>query len=268
MDMLKVAGIAKDKGGLFIVKFSNREKLRVSEDQLVKYRLLKGMELTEEELAELKRSSTYDLGLQEAYRYVSYQLRTEKEMRRFLKDKEIPNDDIGKILQHLKELHLMDDLVFAESFVRTQMRLSDKGPRNLKQQLLQKGITEELIQQALTLYDKKEQAEVACKTAAKALKKIHGKSFKETQQKIRQTLMQKGFDSETIDNAIADLGVEKEAEAEAEALAKEGDKLWRRHQRKPLRERKQKVKQSLYQKGFELATIQIYLENKEIEDDE
>lgn len=268
MDRITVTGIAKDKGGLFVVKFSNQERLRVSEDQLVKYRLLKGLELTETELEELKKSSTYDLGLQEAYRYVSYQLRTEKELRRFLKDKEIPPEDVRRILQHLKELHLMDDLVFAESYVRTQLRLSDKGPRNLKQQLLQKGVSEDLIQQALGLYSQEDQQEVALKTAMKAQKKIHGKSFKETQQKIRQTLLQKGFDGEVIDAAFAELRIEKEADSEAAALAKEGDKLWRRHQRKPPRERRQKVKQSLYQKGFDLDAIQIYIENKETEDDE
>lgn len=265
--MITVTGIAKAKGGLFQVKFSNQEKLVVSEDQLVRHRLLKGMELTEAEFEEIKKSTRYDLGLQEAYRYISYQLRSEKEVRQFLRDKEIPYEDSNKIIKQLKELRLVDDLVFAESYVRTQMRLSDKGPRNLKQQLNKKGINEETVLAALELYGKEVQGEVALRTAEKALRKIHGKSFKETQQKIRQTLMQKGFESDSIDWVMGELALEKKAEIENAALTREGDKIWRRHQRKPLRERKQKVKQSLYQKGFDLDTIQQYIEIKEAEDE-
>lgn len=266
--MITVNGIAKAKGGLYQVKFSNQEKLVVSEDQLVRHRLLKGMTLEEDEFAEIKKSTCYDLGLQEAYRYISYQLRSEKEVGQFLKDKEIPYEASQKIINQLKELHLVDDLVFAESYVRTQMRLSDKGPRNLKQQLNKKGIAEEITLTALSLYQDEDQGAVALRTAEKALRKIHGKSFKETQQKIRQTLMQKGFEQTTIDWVMGELSLEKETAAETEALTREGDKVWRRHQRKPLRERKQKVKQSLYQKGFDLDAIQQYLEIKEVEDEE
>ena len=57
----------------------------VSEDVLVKFRLLKGKEVDESLLAEIKKASAYDIGLQQALNYLSYQLRTEKEIVTYLK---------------------------------------------------------------------------------------------------------------------------------------------------------------------------------------
>ncbi len=62
--------------------------------------------------------------------YLSYQLRSEKEIRTYLKEKEILQEDRNKIVARLKELDLVDDLVYGESYVRTNIRLSDKGPKN------------------------------------------------------------------------------------------------------------------------------------------
>lgn len=260
--MLTITQLTKEKN-LFKVTFSNHETLLVSEDQLVRYRLLKGTEISEEELKELKDNSRFDLGLQESYRYISYQLRSEKEVDTFLKDHELPLADRKKVIERLKELNLVNDKIYAESYVRTQMRLSGKGPGAIRQQLLQKGIKGATSENALALYTEKEQLAVARHTGAKALRRIHGKSFKETGQKLRQTLMQKGFSKEISDGVVNELLQEKDGEVEMEALTKAGDKLWRRHQGKPLAQRQQKIKQNLYQKGFALDLIQQYLDSKE-----
>lgn len=53
--MITIVRISKGKGNFYKVEFSNGEALRVSEDLLVRYRLLKGMELSEEEFQKVKR---------------------------------------------------------------------------------------------------------------------------------------------------------------------------------------------------------------------
>lgn len=264
--MLTITHLTKEKN-LFKVTFSNHETLLVSEDQLVRYRLLKGTEISEEELKQLKESSRFDLGLQESYRYISYQLRSEKEVDTFLKDHELPVADRKKVIARLKELNLVNDQIYAESYVRTQIRLSGKGPGAISRQLLQKGIKGPTAENALALYIEEEQLTVALHTGEKALRRIHGKSFKETGQKLRQTLMQKGFSKEISDQVLNELVQAKDSEAENEALIKAADKLWRRHQGKPLAQRQQKIKQNLYQKGFELDMIQQYLDSKEEADE-
>ena len=73
------------KNNFYTVTFETGEKMKVSEDLLVRYRLLKGTEITPEVFEELKSSAGFDMGLQMAYNYISYQLRSEKEMDQYLK---------------------------------------------------------------------------------------------------------------------------------------------------------------------------------------
>ena len=133
--MTTITRISKDKGEFYLLWLSSGEKLRVSEDILVRQRLLKGQELSDTLIEEIKKASSYDVGLQMAMNYLSYQLRSKKEIFTYLKEKEIVPEDRVKIVQRLEELRLLDDAIFSESYVRTAMRTSDKGPRNVAQQL-------------------------------------------------------------------------------------------------------------------------------------
>lgn len=265
--MLTVVKISQGRDPYYQVEFSNGDKLRLSEDTVVRHRLLKGQELDEKTLDEVKQESKEDLGFQLALNYLSYQLRTEKEIRTYLKDKEIEGSDRQKIVARLKEMNLVNDLVYGESYVRTQMRLGDKGPRVLQQKLKQKGLKDEDIQQALYLYEAEEQFQVALHTAQKALRKFHHSSQREVQQKIQQLLMTKGFNSDTSKNVLAEIDFSDIQEQESDALTLQGDKLWRKNQRFEPAKRKQKVKQSLYQKGFQFDQIDAFIRGKEAEDE-
>lgn len=263
--MLTVTKISKGKGPFYRVDLSEGEALQVSEDVLVRYRLLKGRELDEETIQEIKKSSGADFGFQLAMNYLSYQLRSEKEIRTYLKEKEILQEDRNKIVARLKELDLVNDLVYGESYVRTNMRLSDKGPKKLAQQMQQKGLKPEIIEQAFAQYTVEDQVQNARQTAEKTFGKNHGKSQKELLRKIQQTLMTKGFSQEVIQQAMADLPQEVDQETEYDYLVKQGDKLWRRNSRFEPKKRNLKVKQSLYQKGFDLDMIQRFITEKEEE---
>lgn len=265
--MLTVVKVSQGRGPFYKVEFSNGEKLRLSEDTVVRHRLLKGQEVDEKLLTEIKQESKEDMGYQLALNYLSYQLRTEKEIRAYLKDNEIESADRQKIVARLKELKLLDDLVYGESYVRTQMRLGDKGPRVLQQKLKQKGLKENDIQQALYLYEADEQFQVAIHTAKKALRKFHHSSQREVQQKLQQLLMTKGFSNDISKSVLAEIDFSEIEEQETDALELQGEKLWRKNQRFEPAKRRQKVKQSLYQKGFQLDQIDAFIRGKEEEDE-
>ncbi|MEO1772785.1 regulatory protein [Enterococcus sp. 665A] len=266
--IITISKVNKGRNAFYEVELSNGEVLRVSEDTLITYRLLKDREITEAEITEIKKTSNEDAGFQLALNYLSYQMRTEKEIYSYLKEKEIDFSDRKKIVARLREMNLLDDTTFGESFVRTQMRLGDKGPRVIRQKLKEKGLNDQDIEISLGLYEEEIQYEIALRAAEKAMRKFHDKSVRETQQKLQQTLMTKGFSSDTIKLAIDGLDFEEVQEQEEDALEIQGDKLWRRNQRFDRAKRKQKVKQSLYQKGFTLDAIDVFIAKKEEEDDE
>ncbi len=170
--MNTIIRINKGKGPFYEVATSEGETLRVSEDLLVRFRLLKGKELSEEELKEIKKSAGFDLGLQQAMNYISYQLRSEMEVRTYLKDKEIEKQDRDLVVERLKELNLIDDKNYGESYIRTQVRMSDKGPVVISQQLRKKGLKNPVIQEVLPLYTEEMQFEVGYHTAEKAMRRF------------------------------------------------------------------------------------------------
>ena len=108
---------------------------------------------------------------------------------------------------------------------------------------------------------------MATKVAEKAWRKNQTKSYQENLQKIRTTLMQKGFGSEVIQLVLDELAFEKDEESEQNALMIEGNKLLRRHQRLERSKMIQKIKGQLYQKGFSLDQIQHFID-EEVKEDE
>ncbi|UUV99886.1 recombination regulator RecX [Vagococcus luciliae] len=258
-----IQSIKKEKTGYLLTTKSGL-KMTISEDSLVKHRLLKGSEVSEELLNQVKEEASFDIGYQKALNYLSYQLRSEQEIKDYLKKQEISYPQIVKIIDKLKELSLLNDQVFAESYVRTAIRTTDKGPQGVKEFLMKKGVDGGTIDEALGLFDHTHQLVLGKKLTEKMLRKYQQKSQKERTNKIRQQLFIKGFHGDVITQLIDELEFDEE-EDEYSLLVKQGDKLWRRHERLDSRKRNQKMKQSLYQKGFSFDDINRYIEEKEME---
>ncbi|MBO0477338.1 recombination regulator RecX [Vagococcus sp. DIV0080] len=265
MEIIK--SIRKLKNNQYTLTTESGKRISVSEDTLVRYRLLKGEEITSEALETIEKEAELDIGYQQALSYLNYQLRSEKEIKDHLKKKEISSEGIRYVINKLKEINLLDDLVFAESYVRTVMKTQDKGPQQIKQSLIKKGISEEHIEKSLEQFFFDDQEEAATKLAIKALRKYQAKSHKEQLQKVRQHLFTKGYSSDVINLVMSNLEVEKDEDDEWDTLVAQGDKLWRKHARLDRSKRNQKIKQSLFQKGFDFDVINRYIEEKEMADD-
>lgn len=266
--MDKIERISKEKRNQYQIWLASGRHFLVSEDVMVRYRLLKDMEIDEPLIVEVKKQSQLDHGYQQALNYLSYQLRSQKEIEDYLVGREIERPSIAEIVTRLENLHLIDDLVYGQSYVRTQMRTSDKGPRVIRQQLKKRGVKDDVIEKAMLEYTDEEQERVALEVATKAARKYQRSSHFQKIQKIRQYLMSKGFDGDLISLTLEKLALEKDEEEEESLVEIEGDKLWRKNQRFDAKKRKQKVTQSLFQKGFSFDLINAYLAEKELEDDE
>ncbi|MEG0731804.1 MAG: recombination regulator RecX [Vagococcus sp.] len=262
-----IQSIRKLKNNNYTLTTKNGRKIRVSEDTLVRHRLLKGEEISEEVLDQVEKEAELDIGYQQALFFLNYQLRSEKEIKDYLKKKEISEEGIVYVIDKLQGLSLLDDLVFAESYVRTVIKTQDKGPQTIKQQLFKKGISDENIQKALDLFSFDDQEEAATKVAEKALRKYQNKSHKEQINKVRQHLFTKGYSKDVISLVMENLEVEKNEDDEWESIVSEGDKLWRKNRRFDPSKRKQKIRQSLFTKGFDFDAINRFIEEKEMEDD-
>lgn len=86
---------------------------------------------------------------QQALRYLNVRMRSELEMRLYLKKKQISTEEIDEIIQYLYHYKYLDDESFAESFVRDKLRFHPCGRNKLIYALKEKGINEFIIEDVM-----------------------------------------------------------------------------------------------------------------------
>lgn len=250
----------KNRYSVYIDRGSGEEfGFGVDEDVLIQFGLRKGLELNEELIVQITHENEVKKALNMCYSFLSYRMRSEFEVITYLKKKAIPEPIIAQALKQLKKQEYVSDRAFAESYIRDKKYLSDKGPLRLKKELLEKGVSEAIIDEALAFYPKHEQLEKAKRIVAKKAKTVND-SYQLFRQKLGQFLQQKGFTYDVIEEALNELP-EKNAETEMHILRKYAEKAHSRYKRYQGFEYTQKMKQYLYRKGFSFEQIERALED-------
>src|SRR5699024_11353233 len=81
----------------------------------------------------------------------------------------------------------------------------DKGPKVIKLNLLKKGVDDNIAEDALILYTDKLQVEKGVTLAEKLANRYSHDSYRNKQNKIKQSLLTKGFSYDIIDTIIQKL---------------------------------------------------------------
>ncbi|MEK4304193.1 MULTISPECIES: recombination regulator RecX [Oceanobacillus] len=240
----------------------------VGEDILIQFRLEKGMELDNELIETLKEQDNLHKVYTLTIHFLSYRIRSEKEVITYLQKKEVEEEQIAVIMQRLKKEKLLDDQQFAEMFVRSRMNTSSKGPKVIEQELFEKGISGQIAVNALEQYTPALQKEKVQKLLGKKIKQSSKDSFQKQINQAKNTILQKGFNQQLVFEAIQTMDQEEDTNHEWEALKFQGEKLYQKHVKKYEGfQLKQKVMEGLYRKGFHFDMIQQfvekYMENQE-----
>lgn len=252
--------------GRYNVYLDGQYAFPVDEGVLVKHVLHKGMEISPTFQKQLEQEDNFSKAFSRALNYMSHSLRSEKEVTDDLVKHEFSLSIAEDVIAKLKDMQYIDDLVYAESYVRTAANVNGKGPYVIQQELKKRGIHENLILTALEQYPNEQRIENGVAAAKKVLKRSQKKSSRETEIKVRQNLMQKGFDKDEIAEIFEHVDMEKDEEEEYAALKKYGEKAWRRQAKLSGRDKIQKVKANLYQKGFKKDLINQFINEKELEE--
>lgn len=235
----------------------------VHEDLLIRFNLRKGLELTEEEIKNIQEQEAIYKYYTQAINYLSYRMRSIEEVKRYLKEKEATEEEITYIIEKLLNEKLLDDLEFSLAYVRTKINTSINGPAKIRNELIQKGVAESIIEEALHIFTDELQIEKLVKFIEKKSGQSRRKSYKEETMLLKRSLLQKGYSQEIIETAFQQAHFEKEEDQELEALRYQGEKIWTKYSRKyegfTLI---QKTKGALYQKGFSMELINTFIDEK------
>jgi regulatory protein len=265
---IQAAKKTKHRYHIYIEKNNTAEySFSLSEDVLVKEGLSKGMELADKEIDRLKQTDEWDKAYQRALNFLSFRMRSEKELDDYLREQEVPAEERENMIEKLRKLDFVNDERFAASFVRTKRDQSKKGPLVIRQELKQKGVADAIMDKSLSQYTPEEQLDLAIQLAEKKQTSYRRESARQREQKLVQFLMQRGFPSSIAFEAVKEADIEADEEEEWEAVSSWGEKAWRKNESKDPYARRQKVKQALYRRGFPGELIEQWLEEKEAEEE-
>lgn len=124
-------------------------KLVVSGKTVLENGLSVGKKVSSDELSKLEAKSTEDKLNHMALRYISLRLRSEGEVRTYLKRKGADQPTIAALVAKYKELGLIDDEYYAKAFIHDKMLHSAKSRRKLSYELSKRQIAEEMIETSL-----------------------------------------------------------------------------------------------------------------------
>jgi len=169
----------------------------LSEAELLQTKLRLNQEFSQAELQQLKQTAVLDKAYDRTLNLISHRLRSEWELRDYMRRKDYEPDVIEATIERLKAREYVNDEVFARRWVENRRLLKATSKRRLAQELKQKRINEEVIQHVLAADETDEQA---------VLKELIARKRKQAKYqdelKLMQYLARQGFTYENIKTAL------------------------------------------------------------------
>jgi regulatory protein len=123
-----------------------------------------GQTLSDADIARLKSRDEAEYAYDRALNFLSYRPRSEAEVRRNLRRKEVPQDTVEAVIARLERAGLLDDIGFANYWVENRIQFNPRGPHALRHELRQKGVADVVIREVLAEIDEESMARTAAAT--------------------------------------------------------------------------------------------------------
>lgn len=187
---------AKDKNRVNLY-LDNKFFCGLDLETTVKNRLKAGTIITEEKLENIQLESEKQTAYTKALKLVSTRYKTQKEVEKYLYEKGYLPAVVYYVISKLLEYHNIDDERFVDSFIASHKERD--GKLKIKQTLMQRGIKEGIIDEALKDEDF-DQTDAIIRLAEKYMKSKE--NTKENYIKLFKYLMNKGFEYDEIKSAL------------------------------------------------------------------
>lgn len=183
----------KDKCNLYI---DDEFNTGLHLDVCIKYGLKAGREISEEELQEIIFESDKILALSKTTAYINTALKTEKQIRDYIYKKGYSKEVCSFVIAKLKEYNYINDENYAKAYIETYCKKF--GEMKLKNNLIQKGIDKEIIENLLN--DIETDEEILYNMATKYMK--NKENIYENHVKLMRFLAGRGFSFEDINKVV------------------------------------------------------------------
>lgn len=199
-----ITRITPQKGGSRVNVYVD-EKFAFSTDleTLVVKKIKIGIELTAQELAQLKATSAYTYKLFRLIAYCSLRPRSLREVDIWLAKKKIAQTEAEKLKDRITHLKLVDDLVFARWWVDQRREFRPMGVHRLRNELKSKGIARDIIDKVLD--DGHNEQNEASALLNKKYARVGVNIREKDKMKMVAFLIRRGFGFEIAKSAVDEL---------------------------------------------------------------
>jgi len=167
-------------------------------------------EINEEEVSraifkeEVRKAKDYALNL------LTYRPRSCQEIRDRLRGKSYDEEVVKEVIGRLQKLNFLNDSQFARSWTESRLLNKPMGRRLLEQELRQKGIDKEIIEEvSQAAFDKHKEEDLALALARKRLKSYAKADEMTRKRRLYGYLGRRGFSPDIISQVFQELFLEK-----------------------------------------------------------
>lgn len=167
--------------------------------------------LSESQIKALKQADLFQNCLDAALRFLHYRPRSELEIKRRLRSHNYGAVMVEKVISRLKQQGYIDDAAFTRYWTENRIAFSPRSGRMIRQELLQKGVDSETIENTVDDIDDTGNAYRAGLKKSRAFASLDYEQFKH---RMYDHLKALGFNYETILQATERLWQERDDSTE------------------------------------------------------
>ena len=172
----------------------------VSEALVARWRLFKGRELTDDDLAEIRASASAERITGDAYRLLGHRARSREELRRRLLAKQHEPAAVDELLERLTAEGFIDDAAFARSYAADKRRLAGWGDARIRRGLRELGVPSADADETLGVQNEGDELERAL--ALLRRRGVPKAPLDAARRRAFQALLRRGFSSASAHAAV------------------------------------------------------------------
>ena len=139
-----------DINNVYDIYIDNSYSFSVNEEDYFKLSLYEQREMSQEELDMIKKAANFTMAKTRALVYLSFKIRTAKEIENKLLKEGYNFDTTTKVIKDLISDGYINDMLYVRKFIYDRNKLNPKSKKMLVYELKNKGIDDDLIAEGLT----------------------------------------------------------------------------------------------------------------------
>lgn len=224
---MKIKKYKKLNGNKYSVRMDDGEEIKLYDDVIIKYELLRKEEISDELFQEVVKYNNSLEAYYRALKYISTKLRTEKEIEKYL-ERDYTKETINKTIERLKSSGYLNEEVYLKCYFTDAINLSNKGPNKIKRDLLKLGYEEDVVNKNIDTISEDVWKEKITRIVKKKVNSNRNYGNNKLKEKILYDLSNMGYYKWMIEDVMGAI----EFNSNDDIIQKEYDKLLVKLQKK------------------------------------